>query len=341
MAASPTKHRTISIGGATYDLFVRTDTSLVQTVDGQRALAFPLGSKLQVKEVIEASGGGACNTSVGLARLGSIASFCGAIGSDEWGQRLLANLKREKVNTESATIIDGEMSSFSVIFSVEGGDRAILYSTGTNEHLQRATFDKEKTAACDWVYLNHLHEKSCVIEEDLLAIFEATKHPQLTWNPGGAQLKQGIEHDHNRRFLAVTDLLMLNKEEALLFTHTESVDDALAALLKAGAQVVCITDGGNGATAATAREAFHCPAIAGTTIIDTTGAGDAFGVGATWALLHGFDLPTMLRAGTINATSVLESIGAEAGLLTDTEMRRRLDTTSLSVTPLSSPLQNV
>ena len=49
------------------------------------------------------------------------------------------------------------------------------------------------------------------------------------------------------------------------------------------------------------------------------GAGDAFGTGATWALLRGFDLKTMLQAGTINATSVVGVVGAAVAIMKDTE----------------------
>ncbi|TSC98729.1 MAG: hypothetical protein Greene101449_862, partial [Candidatus Peregrinibacteria bacterium Greene1014_49] len=65
--------------------------------------------------------------------------------------------------------------------------------------------------------------------------------------------------------------------------------------------------------------------------IDTTGAGDAFTTGVTWALLTGLTLPDALIAGTINSGSVVGAIGAQAGLLTDIEMRARMKSTSLSV----------
>jgi len=63
----------------------------------------------------------------------------------------------------------------------------------------------------------------------------------------------------------------------------------------------------------------------------TCGAGDAFGTGATWALLQGFSLPEALRAGSINAASVVGTIGAQAGLLTNTDMKQRLISESLHV----------
>jgi sugar/nucleoside kinase (ribokinase family) len=65
--------------------------------------------------------------------------------------------------------------------------------------------------------------------------------------------------------------------------------------------------------------------------VDATGAGDAFGTGFTWAMLMSSALPIALQAGTINATSVLAKIGAQAGLLTHTEMQKRLKDSPLTV----------
>ena len=94
--------------------------------------------------------------------------------------------------------------------------------------------------------------------------------------------------------------------------------------------MVCITDGSNGTYASDGTQLYQCP-ILQSNAVDTTGAGDAFGTGVTWALIRGLDLPIALQAGTINATSVVESIGAQAGLLTDTKMEQRLNEIQLNV----------
>lgn len=324
-----TSPRTISIGGATYDLFVRTGTELGSS---DKMLHLPLGGKIRVKQVVEACGGGASNTSVGLRRLGCAASFSGVVGDDQWGGRLLQNLEREGVDVRGATVVENETTSFSLILNVESGERVILYAAATNAHLQDPTFDREKASQVDWIYLNHLHEESCEIQDDLIAML--TKHPKmgLTWNPGGPQLKEGMHAKDNKQLLSQTDLLLLNKEEALAFTGEATADDAIRALCAAGAAAVCISDGARGAIASDGKTIHRCPVINDALVTDTTGAGDAFGTGMTWALLRGFDLPTALRAGTINATSVLAAIGAQAGLLTDIEMQKKLRTTHLDVT---------
>lgn len=327
---SPKKHsplRTLSIGGATYDLFL----SIAGRMDPEGVLALKAGEKIAVQQVVETCGGGACNTAVGLARLGNHASFCGVIGSDQWGERLLATFVREGVSTSSATIVEDETSSFSIIVNHPSGERTILAAPGTSEHLHDVTCDIAEVGNVDCVYVNHLTTPSCAIEDNLIAALNAVPKVHLTWNPGGTQINAGMCEQKKRQILQRTNLLLLNKEEAEEFTRTSSIHDALRALIQTGVQNVCITDGKYGVVASNGKEIISCPAMPHVTIVDTTGAGDAFGVGATWALLHGESLPTALMSGTLNASSVLGAIGAQAGLLRVDAMEKGLASHALRI----------
>ncbi|MFH1669957.1 MAG: carbohydrate kinase family protein [Patescibacteria group bacterium] len=324
-------YKTMSIGGATYDLFVRTTEELIDEHGENKSIALPLGAKIRVQDVIETCGGGASNTSVGLARLGCSAGFCGVIGSDQWGEKLLENLKKEGVNTKCATVVEDEVSSFSFILSTGSGERVVLYTPGTNVHLHDANFNKEAIAKVNWVYLNHIQEESCIIQDDIIEMLANEEEPHFTWNPGGCQLDVGLDEPNNKNLLAHTDLVLLNYEEAMQFTKTDSVEEAIKIILEVGTKNVCITKGKEGSIASDGENLLSCPVIADTKVVDTTGAGDAFGTGATWAFLSGEDLLTAVKVGTINSASVVSAIGAQTGLLTDTEMKKRLTQTNLAV----------
>ncbi len=326
--------RTLSIGGATFDLFVSIDPRVIKESEGKEAVVLPLGDKIRVRAVTGQCGGGASNTSVALARLGCNANFCGVVGDDQWGTALLENLKKEKVDTSSATVIEDETSSFSLVLNSPSGERVILYEPGTNSHLHDVTFDKHNASSMDWIYLNHIQPDSCSIQDDMVDIFRSFPEAKMAWNPGGCQIDEGIQSKIIREMLQHTTLLLLNKEEALKFANTKTVAQALHLLRDAGAKIVCITDGKHGVKACDATTKYECPTQP-TAVVDTTGAGDAFGAGMTWALATGLDLPTALRAGTINAKSVVGVVGAQPGLLTDTEMRSELKSTTLEVA--SSP----
>ncbi|MEQ1849348.1 MAG: carbohydrate kinase family protein [Candidatus Peribacteraceae bacterium] len=329
MVSPATTLRSLSVGGATYDLFVSLSDAVT---DNQGSIVLPSGSKTTIKGVIEACGGGAANTSVGLSRLGLDASFCGVLGSDQWGEKMLANMKKEGVRTESATIVEGETSSFSVIIST-GSDRSILTARGVSEHLHDVTFDLDAVKKSDVIYLNHLCETSCMIENDIVRMLNNFSG-HLTWNPGGCQIDAGMHQKDKNELLALTSLLLLNKEEALRFTGEKSVESAIERLRAAGVKCVCVTDGKNGAVAENETGRYHCPVLP-VTIVDTTGAGDAFGTGMTWALSSGQSLQISMIAGTLNASRVVSTIGAEAGLLSRKEMESLLAANTIVTTTIA------
>lgn len=322
--------KTLSIGGATFDLFLRTDHSVIHEDKEGSVFALPLGAKIRVKDVISTTGGGANNTATGLARLGCHAGCASVLGADQWGEILLSNMKKEGVDTGFVTVVEHETSSFSVILSADSGERVILYDPGTNKHLHDVTFDREAAAKMDAIFFNHVHADTCVIQDDVIDMLIETPGTHLSWNPGGCHIDAGIREKNTKLLLPHTDLLLLNKEEALAFTKAATIPEALHLLVKAGAKKIVVTDGKNGCFATDGKQLFTCSAPP-CEVVDTTGAGDAFGTGATWALLKGKDLPTALEAGTINAMSVVGSIGAQAGLLTQTQMKEKLESTSIEV----------
>lgn len=324
--------KTLSIGGATYDLFVRLPKDTVHECKETASFALPLGAKIRVDQLIETCGGGASNTSVGFSRLGCTACFEGIVSSDQWGEKLMQTLQAEGVDTSCVTVVEDEVSSFSIILSGSSGERVILYEAGTNSHLQDSTFDKKKLSDVDWVYLNHIQEDSCEIQDDIVEMLAVNGGPKLTWNPGGCQIDAGLEPKNNSELLAHTDLLLLNKEEALAFTKTTDIESAIKKLLATGVANVAITNGRRGVAASDGNTIYRCPVVSGIEIVDTTGAGDAFGTGMTWGLLEGLSLPDALKTGSINAASVVGAIGAQSALLTDIEIRSRLETTDLHVT---------
>lgn len=324
--------RTLSIGGATYDLFLTMSDDLKEQ---NGTIALNVGGKMKVERVTEACGGGASNTSVALSRLGLSASFCGVVGCDQWGEKLLQNLRNEGVNVGSATVVENETSSFSIVLSLPGGERTILYAAGVNEHLHDTTFDAGAMENIDAVYVNHLCEHSRMIEDDIVRLIVAHPDIGLTWNPGGCQIEAGMDAHDSAQLLKNTNLLLLNREEACTFTHVTTVEESFEKFIKAGVRNVCITDGRMGVTASDGHHIYRCPVLNDVKVIDTTGAGDAFGAAATWALLTDRSLQTALIAGTLNAASVVSILGAQAGLLTDIQMEEQLSQHLLDVAIVS------
>ncbi len=329
----------ISIGGGTFDLFVKAHDSQIMKIKNQtgstESLLLPYGGKQRIDEVHETLGGGAHNTSVAFARMGLKAAYCGLIGDDLWGKKILANLDAENVSAELLSITEDEKTSFSVILNSYEGERTVLNYVGANHLFTEEYFPLAKIMQSKWIFLNHLSGEANRLVKKIEIILKKKPQIKLAWNPGGIQLREGAEKFKN--ILNRTEILFLNKEEAEKFSRLECHNHYKSTELKhahdmtkifqyfheLGVKIVVITDGRNGAQVSTQNEAFYCP-VPKQGRVDTLGAGDSFASGFTGALILNKDLQTALSFGTINATSVVNKYGAQKGLLKIKEITEEL-----------------
>jgi ribokinase len=353
------KPKIFSIGGATFDIFIKAhDQSIVniRTPESeQELLCFPYGGKVKIDEVHETFGGGATNTSVAFSRMGFDAYFVGMVGT-EYGNRVLDNLKEEKVHAEFASRTNLDKTSFSTILNTFEGERTVLAYSGANQYFRSEHLPLNALATADWIFLNHLTDEDSKVPWELLKILE--KHPRikLAWNPGSEQCQRGIQKW--KPLLDRTEILLLNKEEAACLANTpfkpagikhenpkfhchvpnshlppyaDDVGDIFDRFLKTGVKTVVVTDGKNGAQACDSKRAYFCPVVTHK-IVDTLGAGDAFASGFTSAFVLGESLKDALRYGTLNANGVISYFGAQRGLLTRKGMEKEFGKCELEVT---------
>ncbi|RMF14524.1 MAG: carbohydrate kinase family protein, partial [Gammaproteobacteria bacterium] len=95
------KYDIVTIGSATVDHFADTDSELIRIdtrSSHEELIAFPLGSKLLIRELKTTTGGGGTNTAVAFSRLGLRTAFLGKLGDDASATFVLDRLKAEGVN---------------------------------------------------------------------------------------------------------------------------------------------------------------------------------------------------------------------------------------------------
>jgi sugar/nucleoside kinase (ribokinase family) len=150
---------------------------------------------------------------------------------------------------------------------------------------------------------------------------------RIAFNPGTRQLKAGLEP--LRYAFEATEVLFVNKEEAeeLLGKEADTdVKELLEGLRAVGPRVVIVTDGPEGTYSFDGQKYLHMP-IVPATVVERTGAGDAFGSGFLAGFIAGMPVEECLRRGTVNSASVLGFVGPQAGLLTPDKMDEWLSKT--------------
>ncbi|URK89446.1 sugar kinase (plasmid) [Rhizobium sp. RCAM05350] len=102
------------LGGAVLDLIYGVDE--LPHEDG----------KSIARSFAESGGGMAANAAVIVSRLGGQAIWCGRVGDDDKGRRILDGLRLEKVDVRTAKVVSGIQSSHSIVLKDRIGNRAII-----------------------------------------------------------------------------------------------------------------------------------------------------------------------------------------------------------------------
>jgi ribokinase len=119
----------------------------------------------------------------------------------------------------------------------------------------------------------------------------------------------------------------MNREEAAVVTGKDvtSIPELARALHVLGPKIVVITDGPHGAYASDGDKIIKMPNYPDPQPpYDRTGAGDAFASTTVAALAMGESLEVALQWAPINSMSVVQKLGAQAGLLRREEIEKFL-----------------
>lgn len=317
----------ITIGGATYDIFMKSKKFKVVPGNGQTPLLCMIhGTKVVVEEAYFEIGGGGANVATGLAKLGLKVACEGLLGRDWEGKRIIKLLKKRKVDTSMLSDSAKHSTALSVIL-YQARERTILTYRGASDYLTKNLVNWSKLAKTKWLFISHLSGQSDKLLADIIKFKK--KHPKIkvAWNPGSTQLDKGIKK--LAKFLAITDLLILNKEEAegLIKIKVEnpkslkmkSFRPLFERLTAYGPQIIAITNGKRGAQAWDKDKIYAYPGIP-VKIIANVGAGDAFCSGFIAAIILGKKVEEALRWGIVNGASVITQYGAQIGVLNKKEI---------------------
>ncbi len=325
----------LAVGDIVTDAFIRLKDARVHCNlnDEQCEICMRWGDKIpyEFHKIVPAVGN-AANAAVSAARLGASSALRAYVGRDAYGAQCIEVLKKEGIDTEYMVTQDGKFTNYHYVLWYES-QRTIL--------VKHETFDYQAPALSGvegpkWLYLSSLGENSLPYHHALMEMLKKYPDTKLAFQPGTYQIKFG-HHDkwmdsHKEEFADVyarTDIFFCNKEEAeriLGLAAGQEIKSLLEQMKALGPKTVVITDDTRGAYALDEHGvALHCPRYPDPKPpYEITGAGDALASGTTVALSLGIPLAEALRWGSVNASGVLQKIGAQEGLPTRAELEQRL-----------------
>ncbi len=332
----------LAIGDIVNDDFVDLQEARVfEDRDGVSMLAMRFGDKLPYKDRELIKGvGNSPNAATSATRLGLRAGIMTHVGDDELGQETIAALEERNVNTEFVTTEVNKTTNYHFVLRWKAERTILIKHEAYTYNLAAQT---EGKPIPKWIYFSSVGEDSIQYHHDIAA-WAKEKNIKLAFQPGTFQIKLGFKPLQD--LYETTELFFCNVEEAERILGPVLGDSAidsnrdkntnnrqqqviflLQEMRKLGPKIVCITDGPGGAYAYDGADAWHIPMYPDPAPpVDRTGAGDSFSSTFTSALILGKGLDEALRWGPINSMSVVQKVGAQAGLLERQKLEELLNT---------------
>jgi ribokinase len=314
----------ISIGDIVTDAFIKLFEDQAVTYKNEKGkwLAMPFGTKIPFDhaEIVEAVGN-ASNAAVAFARLGLESAFVTNVGADAHGRDMIKALDKNDVDTRFVRINPGKKSNYHYVLWYKE-ERTILIKHEEYDyhwpHLRPAEVP-------EWMYFSSISEHAIEYHDQVANWLEDHKDVRLAFQPGTFQMNAGTER--LQRIYERSEVLILNREEAAFVGggNLEDIHDLFDHLHKLGPRVVVITDGPAGAYASDGNQRLQMPLYPDPAPpVDRTGAGDAFASTFVAAIIKGNSIEGALQWAPINSMSVVQKVGAQAGLLTEKQLEHFL-----------------
>jgi len=284
--------------------------------------AYPNAGELtQIRSITQAVGGLVPNNGIGLKKLCPTLSVfaIGKVGNDEMGDFVLKELEKNEVDISGVRIANGEVTSFTDVMSVMGGQRTFFTYPGGSAAFGYDDIDWD-SLTCKMLHLGYFLILEKVDGGDGLRMLKEA-------SARGIKTSIDLVSENSDRYAGVlpclpyVDNLIINELEAGKLCGIEPTNENLPTIAKKLLELgvrerviihtpalgVCATRGGD----CTQLSSYRLPAGF---IQGTTGAGDAFCSGALIAINEGKSDKEILEYAQTAAIAALRSADATSGL---------------------------
>ncbi|MFH0873553.1 MAG: carbohydrate kinase family protein [Candidatus Komeilibacteria bacterium] len=322
-----------TIGSAVMDImFYSEEFNIINNskdVTRKKLLGFEFGAKIISDDVHFTHGGGAVNAAVTFARQGLPVQVLSCVGNDEAGRDIIGLLRHNHIGHQLVQISRDKHTAVSwIVNSTKLADHIAFFYPGARSELEISP-RTVKALRTPWIYCTSLTGVK-KLPQALQALFiHAAKHDQrLAWNPGVGELELG--YSKLKKLFALTYVLIVNLDEALQLLQSAGVKHlatlpprgVVKKLHSLGQTITVVTNGEKGAYVYDGRTLLFKSALKNIKVVNTAGAGDAFGSGLVSGLIrYKGNVSRALSLAVYNSGSVVTHYGAQAGILTTAKIQ--------------------
>jgi sugar/nucleoside kinase (ribokinase family) len=285
--------RLLVIGDIAWDIFIRPEGDLVRGSD-------VLGT------VDVMPGGAAANVAVWARRLGADVTLVGKIGDDILGTLMRTHLQGESVGRHVITVPGGLSTRVGILVSADGEHSFVI------DHTKVLRFEVGDVPpslldAADALFFNGYDvflARSTTFLSALLTEARLRGTP-IFFDPSSFALIEAFGAGRLMAGVGPVDVLLANDAEAEALRGGHPL-----ASLGGWARLAVVKQGPGGASAYAEGAAWHAAANP-VTVVDTTGAGDAFDAAFMVEWLASGNVEAALRAGNRLGAHVAAHLGAQ------------------------------
>ncbi len=288
------------VGNVTLDIICKTvdDVPRYDSITFQDAAVTP--------------GGCASNVAIGLAQLGENPFLVACLGDDQSAEFLMDTWKEQGVDSRYIKRIPGKGTGVSVGLVDSDFQPRFIHTSGANAELKPALLRQEIFQELEVGYLHisgyfvlpgllepGFAEKLAMIQKSGVFIsLDVVRSPAMKYPEF---LKSVLPH---------LNVFMCNQQEAEIISGIADPARAARAFQDWGASAVIIKLGAEGCFLVTPEKGIQIPGIQVESVVDTTGAGDAFAAGLLSGLKKGLGLEEACQVGVQQGAKTTGFLGA-------------------------------
>jgi len=255
--------------------------------------------------IVERPGGSAASFAVWLAREGVEVEFAGRVGAGDV-ERIEAEFRAAGVTAWLKG--DAELPTGRLVAVVEPlGERSFLTDRGANDALALDDIPEAALVRADWLHLSGYSFQHPQARGAVRNLMRRASEIPVSVDPGSAAPLRAMGAENFLSWTAGAAVLFPNADEAAALTGSDD-PEAQRERLRGKYPLVAVKRGAAGAEAFT-ESAFWSVAAPPTSVIDITGAGDAFAAAFVAGRLSGDNVEACLARAVAAGAAATAFVG--------------------------------
>lgn len=259
-------------------------------------------AKMRISSHAVSYGGQTATAMAACAALGLRAGYLGAVGNDDNGRNLRAELQRRGIDV-SNVLTRSCANRFAVIaVDKDTGERLVFWDRDERLNLSREDIPADVIASARVVHVDDEDEDAAI-------------HAATLARAAGVPVTSDIDRlsPHTAELVAAVTVPMFNEHTLPQFTGEADIERGLRKLKRTHDGLLCVTLGPRGAMLLAGDELIDEPGFA-VEPVDTTAAGDIFRAAFIYSMLKGSSPHQMLRFANAAAAVSCTRTGAMAAV---------------------------